>query len=147
MSDYAGGLLLSDAEIDRERGIILSEKRASDSVGFRTFVARLEAMLGETTLARRLPIGTEQVLANAPRERFLICGTRGTGRNAWRWSWWAISSIHRDREAGHRCFAGLQARAPARAEPSLGKLPKFTGVRPFYHREPRRPRPISCLRP
>src|SRR6476620_384527 len=32
MGDYAGGLLLTNEEIDRERGIILSEKRVSDSV-------------------------------------------------------------------------------------------------------------------
>ncbi|HEX8280208.1 MAG TPA: insulinase family protein, partial [Chthoniobacterales bacterium] len=36
MRDYAGGLLLSADEIEKERGVILSEKRASDSVGFRT---------------------------------------------------------------------------------------------------------------
>src|SRR3954462_6142133 len=41
-SDYAGGLLLEPKEIDKERGIILSEKRTRDSVGFRTFVAQFE---------------------------------------------------------------------------------------------------------
>ena len=35
-ADYAGGLLLQPGEIDKERGIILSEKRTRDSVGFRT---------------------------------------------------------------------------------------------------------------
>ena len=57
MGDYAGGLLLTDEEINRERGIILSEKRVSDSVGYRTFVAQFEAMLGTTLLPKRLPIG------------------------------------------------------------------------------------------
>jgi zinc protease len=70
-SDYASGLLLKDEEIERERGIILSEKRASDSVGYRTFVAQYEAMLGKTLLPRRIPIGTPEVISNAPRERFL----------------------------------------------------------------------------
>jgi zinc protease len=66
-SDYAGGLLLSEPEIDRERGIILSEKRASDSVGFRTFVAQLEAKLGTTRFRATLPIGTQEVISAAPR--------------------------------------------------------------------------------
>src|SRR4051794_31027213 len=68
--DYAGGLLLSEAEIDKERGVILSEKRASDSVGYRTFVAQLKAMLGSTLLSKRVPIGEPEIISNAPRERF-----------------------------------------------------------------------------
>jgi zinc protease len=41
-ADVAGGLLLDPKEIDKERGIILSEKRARDSVGLRTAVAEME---------------------------------------------------------------------------------------------------------
>ena len=44
LTDYAGGLLLEPTEIERERGIILSEKRAHDSVGFRTFVATVRIL-------------------------------------------------------------------------------------------------------
>ncbi|HEV8185394.1 MAG TPA: pitrilysin family protein, partial [Chthoniobacterales bacterium] len=68
--DYAGGLLLTEPEIERERGVILSEKRASDSVGFRTFVAQFEAMLGTTLLPKRIPIGTPEVITRAQRDRF-----------------------------------------------------------------------------
>src|SRR2546430_2471050 len=69
--DDADGLLLTDDEINRERGVILSEKRARDSIGYRTFVARFDAMLGTTLLPRRLPIGLTDVITNAKRERFV----------------------------------------------------------------------------
>src|SRR5471030_2459603 len=40
LADYGGGLLLQQNMVDKERGIILSEKRTRDSVGYRTFVAQ-----------------------------------------------------------------------------------------------------------
>src|SRR5690606_18839698 len=64
LGDYAGGLLLLTEEIDRERGIILSEKNARDNVSFRTFVARLGFLVGDTLLPHRLPIGLEEVISN-----------------------------------------------------------------------------------
>ncbi|HEX2860831.1 MAG TPA: insulinase family protein [Lacunisphaera sp.] len=69
-ADVADGLLLDPSEIDKERGIILSEKRARDSVGLRTFLAELDFLVPDTRLPQRLPIGTEEVLRTAPRERF-----------------------------------------------------------------------------
>src|SRR4051794_10808384 len=71
LSDDAGGLLLGEEEINKERGVFLSEKRARDSVGYRTFVARFETMLGTTRIPRRQPIGLPEVISNAKRERFL----------------------------------------------------------------------------
>ena len=70
MGDYAGGLLLLPEEIEKEREVILSERRARDSVGYRTFVAQYEAMLGTTLLPKRLPIGVPEVISGAGRERF-----------------------------------------------------------------------------
>ncbi len=69
-ADVAGGLLLEQTEIDKERGIIFSEKRARDSVGLRTFLAELEFLVPDTRLPQRLPIGTEDVIRTAGRERF-----------------------------------------------------------------------------
>lgn len=37
IKDYAEGALLLQSEIDRERGVVLAEKRERDSVSFRTF--------------------------------------------------------------------------------------------------------------
>ena len=69
--DYAAGLLLRAEEIERERGIILSEKRTRDSVGYRTSRAVTRFMLEGTALARRDIIGTDEVLKTAGRERFV----------------------------------------------------------------------------
>ena len=73
--DYADGLLLGEEEIKRERGIIMSEKRTRDSVSYRTFVSSFEFMFGGTMFPKRLPIGTEEVIMNAPRERFVVANT------------------------------------------------------------------------
>src|SRR5687767_8761012 len=69
--DYADGLLLKPEEIEQERGIILSEKRARDSVGYRTSIAKQKFMLRGTMFAKRDVIGTEEVLKTAGRERFV----------------------------------------------------------------------------
>jgi len=71
LRDYADGMLLDPAEIERERGVILSEMRTRDSVGYRQLKAELRALLPETRAPDRLPIGIEQVLREAPAERFV----------------------------------------------------------------------------
>lgn len=70
-ADYAGGLLLAEEEINKERGIIMSEKRARDSIEFRQLVGEFEFLLPDALFAHRLPIGTEEVITQAPRERFV----------------------------------------------------------------------------
>lgn len=137
MGDYADGLLLSKEEIERERGVILSEKRAGDSVGFRTFLAEFEAMLGKTRLPKRLPIGDEKVITVADRARFLDF-----------WNTWyrpetmAVVAVGDFPDAAAlkkmiaTQFGSLAARGPARPNPSLGELPQVEGVRAFFHAEP-----------
>ncbi|MBI2510912.1 MAG: insulinase family protein [Opitutae bacterium] len=70
-ADYAGGLLLLEDEINKERGIILSEKRARDSVEFRQFIGEFEFLLPDARFIQRIPIGLEEVIAKAPRARFV----------------------------------------------------------------------------
>ena len=67
--DYAEGALLLPAEIDRERGIILAEKRERDSVSYRTFKKTIAFELPGSLFARRLPIGIEPVLQSAGKEQ------------------------------------------------------------------------------
>ncbi len=71
LRDYADGMQLLPDEIDDERGIILSEKRTRDSVSWRTFVEQIKFAFPEHMISERLPIGTEEVINNAPRERFV----------------------------------------------------------------------------
>ena len=138
--DYAGGLLLLDDEINKERGVILSEKRVRDSVGYRTFIAQFDAMLGTTLLPKRVPIGLAEVITAAPRERFTEF-----------WNTWyrpermavVVVGDFTDAAAVEKmvasAFEKITARAPAQPEPPMGDLPKFDGLRAIFHAEPEAP--------
>ncbi len=71
LRDYADGMLLDPDDIEAERGVILAEKRARDSVETRAFEAEFAFLLPNSLLSRRLPIGQEQVIKNAPPAEFL----------------------------------------------------------------------------
>lgn len=71
LRDYADGMLLLPDEIDDERGVILSEKRSRDSVEWRTFVEQMKFAFPENRISQRMPIGIEEVISGAPRERFV----------------------------------------------------------------------------
>jgi len=71
LRNYADGMLLAEPEIDRERGIILSEKLSRDSVGYRTMVEGFKFNLPESKVTQRLPIGLEKTIKTMPRERFV----------------------------------------------------------------------------
>ncbi|HTB63418.1 MAG TPA: insulinase family protein [Opitutales bacterium] len=69
--DIADGLLLTQSEIDRERGVILSERRDRDNVGYRTTVAGMNFYFPDGLLPQRMPIGLESVIRGAQRDRFV----------------------------------------------------------------------------
>ncbi len=68
--DYADGLLLESKQIDRERGVILSEKRSRDSAEFRLFKKEIMFLLPDAKLSQRLPIGDEAVLKELNEKDF-----------------------------------------------------------------------------
>lgn len=76
MGDFADGALLENSEINEERGVISSEKTSRDSVGLRMFEKQFSALLPNSIIPKRLPIGTDEVIAKAPRERFVDFYTR-----------------------------------------------------------------------
>lgn len=71
MRDFGDGALLAPEEIDKERGVILSEKVSRDSVGTRLMEQQFTEILPGSLLSLRFPIGTEEVIKSAPRERFV----------------------------------------------------------------------------
>ena len=71
MRETAENLLLDSEAIDSERGVIASEKLARDSLEFRAFVDRLGFLTQGSGLIDRLPIGTDETIANMPREEFV----------------------------------------------------------------------------
>ena len=135
-SDYASGLLLLEPELNKERGIILSEKRARDSVEFRQLVAELDFVIGDTLLPKRMPIGVEAVIEKAARDRFVDF------YDTWyRPSRMAIVAVGDFDPAAIEkqiadTFSAFSARSPARPSPDLGKVPAFDGVRTLHHHEP-----------
>ncbi|BCU78569.1 insulinase family protein [Luteolibacter sp. LG18] len=70
MRDFGDGALLLDKEIDNERGVILSEKVSRDSVRMRLQEKQFAELLPGSLIANRFPIGKEDVISKAPRERF-----------------------------------------------------------------------------
>ena len=134
-ADVAGGLLLDPKEIDKERGIILSEKRARDSVGLRTFQAELEFLVPETRFPQRLPIGTEKVIQSADRARF------AEFYNAWYRPERMVLILAGDFDPAavepliKELFAPLAARAPALPEPRLGSVAPSDDVVALLHTE------------
>eukprot|EP00903_Cladosiphon_okamuranus_P003875 g3873.t1 len=70
MRDFGDGALLSAEEIDAERGVILSEKASRDSVSTRMMEEQFGALLPDSLITKRFPIGEEEVIKSAPRERF-----------------------------------------------------------------------------
>ncbi len=71
MRDFGDGALLTREEIDKERGVILSEKVSRDSVGTRIMEQQFAKLLPRSLVTRRFPIGTEEVIKGASRERFV----------------------------------------------------------------------------
>ncbi len=135
MADVAGGLHLDPAEITKERAIILSEKRARDSVGLRTFHAELEFLVPDTRLPHRLPIGLEDVIRTATRERFVEF------YDTWYRPERMFVVVAGDLAPGvvepliQEFFAPLTARAPARPEPRLGTIAASASIEAVLHPE------------
>ena len=70
MRDFGDGALLQPEEIDRERGVILSEKISRDTVDQRLMEQQFNALLPDSLVSKRFPIGLEDIIKSAPRERF-----------------------------------------------------------------------------
>ncbi|MBU1194939.1 MAG: insulinase family protein [Proteobacteria bacterium] len=68
IQDYAKGALLLETEIERERGVILAEKRERDSISYQTYKKILNFELLESRFVQRFPIGTEDIIQKADQK-------------------------------------------------------------------------------
>lgn len=68
MADYARGALLKEEEINRERGVILSEKRARDSVEYRIHEAQMAFTMQGSKVPERMPIGILETIEKTDRK-------------------------------------------------------------------------------
>lgn len=69
MRETASELTISQAAVERERGVILSEKRDRNTFALRNFEDQMQFLHPQARYASRLPIGTEQTLNGATAER------------------------------------------------------------------------------
>ncbi len=127
-ADYAGGLLLETKEINKERGIILAEKRTRDSVEYRTSVAEYEFLLGDSLFPKRMPIGLAEIIEKSPRAPFVDF------YNAWyRPDNLAAVAVGDFDPATietqiKQVFGPLRGRVPEQAQPDLGRIPTAPGL-------------------
>ncbi|HZZ58786.1 MAG TPA: insulinase family protein [Opitutaceae bacterium] len=132
-ADFAGTLLLRPDMINKERPIILAEKRDRDSVDYREYVASEKFLLPDSLIPRRFPIGLTSVIEHAQRPLFEDL------YNTWyrpeRMTLIVVGDIDPARVIPRiaAIFAGVADRAPARPEPNLGTATVALGLRTGYY--------------
>jgi len=133
--DVADGMIIDAKEIEKERDVVLSEKNARDSVDFRTMIEGFKFTLPESLIPNRLPIGTEEVLKNAQRQRFVDFYRK-----------WYVPSrmvvivtgdVKPDdvKKSITEHFANFKTPAITAPNPSLGKVTTGTGLQAKLHTE------------
>lgn len=135
MRDYAGGALLLEAEVDRERGVILSEKRDRDSESYRSFVRSLAFELPGMRINERHPIGLESVIKGA--DSALLRGFYDTWYRPENMAVVVVGDVDPAVATAliRSRFASLEARAPAGVVPEAGRF-AHVGTKAFYGYNP-----------
>ena len=135
LRDYAAGGLIPEEQVDRERSVILAEKRTRDSPSYRTFKETLAFEVPGTRITRRLPIGDRQVIKDA--DRALIRNFYDTWYRPENMVVVMVGDLDAE-TAGKKIenrFSDIEARAPEKPDPDFGDF-SHHGVKPFYHYEP-----------
>ncbi|NNM29238.1 MAG: insulinase family protein, partial [Akkermansiaceae bacterium] len=129
MRDFADGALLKPEEIDKERGVILSEKTSRDSVQRRLMEQQFEFLLPDHLVTHRFPIGVEEVITGAPRERFVDFYTRYYIPQ--QITFVAVGDLEPDvmEERIKEAFSTMANPANPGSDPDLGPIPSGTGFR------------------
>jgi zinc protease len=122
LREAASELTIAPEAVDHERGVVLSEERASDSPGLRVFKASQAFELPGQLLPNRLPIGKVDVLQHAPAS--LIADFYHHYYRPERAVLVAVGDFDpAAMEAKIKAqFGGWKAVGPAGAEPDLGKV-------------------------
>src|SRR4029077_12811747 len=122
LADFAGGLTLDPAEVEKERGVVIEEWRGGLGAGSRIRDKQLPILFYQSRYAERLPIGKPDILRTAPPERL----------RAFYDTWYRPDRIavvavgdadpQQIEQTIKTAFTPLAARAPA-AEPPDRKVP------------------------
>jgi len=68
-SDWAGGLNFNENEFNKERGVVLEERRLRNSVGYRLLIDSLPMLYTNPRYAKRVPIGLVDVIKHISVKR------------------------------------------------------------------------------
>ena len=69
LADFAGGLTLSQEEVDKERGVVVEEWRGGLGAGSRIRDKQFPVLFHDSRYAERLPIGKPEIIRSAPVAR------------------------------------------------------------------------------
>ena len=69
LADFAGGLTISQEEVDKERGVVVEEWRGGLGAGSRIRDKQFPILFHDSRYAERLPIGKPEIIRNAPVAR------------------------------------------------------------------------------
>lgn len=133
--DYLDGMELGEKEIDRERGIIQSEKLARDSVEWRTMLEGFKFAMPEAKISRRMPIGIDETLKTMGRPRFVDFYEQ------WYTPKRAIVAVVGDvkpemvKKHLEKHFAGAKAKRGEKPNPDFGKVSSGRGLVAMLHTE------------
>lgn len=71
LQEWAFFITMDEKQVEKERDIILEERRMRNTASYRSFRKMTDALLAGALYTRREPIGTETVIRTAPRQRLL----------------------------------------------------------------------------
>src|SRR6185436_13202112 len=69
LADFAGGLTLDPAEVEKERGVVIEEWRGGLGAGSRIRDKQIPVLYNKSRYAERLPIGKPDIIRSAPVAR------------------------------------------------------------------------------
>jgi zinc protease len=117
LADFAGGLTLDPAEIDKERGVVIEEWRGGLGAGTRVRDKQFPVLFYNSRYARRLPIGKPDVIRNAAAAR--LRAFYDTWYRPERIAVVAVGDVDAQQmeQDIRTAFGPLVARAPAEPEP------------------------------
>ena len=136
LADYARGALLLPEEIDRERGVILAEKRTRDSARYRARMKELAFSMQGTLVPERAIIGILETLENVDQKimkRYYDAWYRP--ENMALVMVGDFDPITAQSLIDTR-FSPLEAEGPAPSCPDLGSLIEYETPQFFFHQEP-----------
>jgi zinc protease len=117
LADFAGGLTLSEEEVNKERGVVIEEWRGGLGAGSRIRDKQFPILFHKSRYAERLPIGKPDVIRGAPVER--LRSFYDTWYRPDRMAVIAVGDVDASQieQAIKETFSGLKARSPAAPQP------------------------------